>query len=112
MSTTEAHLIDSNFKSIQDDLADMKSSMSKMADALAKIAVLEERHTTMAQTMVRIMEKLETLDKRQYELEITQVRQETTVRVTVKAIQVAWAVIGAGVMYGLWQFIKLVALQG
>lgn len=108
----ESHIIEANFKAIQDDLADMKSSMSKIADALAKIAVLEERHSAMTQNLVRCMEKLEDLDKRQNELELTQVKQETTVSVTVKAIQIAWAVIGTGVMYGLWQFVKMVAVSG
>lgn len=112
MSSPESHLFDTSLKVIQDDLADMKSSMSKIADALSKIAVLEERHSAMTQSLVRVSEKLEDMDKRQNLLEMAQVRQETTVRVTIKAIQVAWGVIGAGVLYGIWQFIKLVAVQG
>lgn len=112
MSSSESQVFDANLRAIQDDLADMKSSMSKIADALSKIAVLEERHSAMTKNLVRVMEKLEDMDKRQNAMELVQVRQETTVKVTIKAIQVAWGVIGAGVLYGVWQFIKMVAAQG
>lgn len=111
MSTSE-QLFDASIRSIQDDLADMKSSMSKIADALSKIAVLEERHSAMTQSLMRVTEKLEDIGKRQNALELAHVKQETTVKVTLKAIQVAWGVIGAAVLYGVWQFIKLVAAQG
>jgi len=94
---------------IQSDLADMKSSMSKMADAISKIAILEERHQAMHNTMLRTLEKIEKQSERLTALEMEQVKQQTTIKVTIKAIQVAWAVIGAGVIYGLWHFIKMVA---
>lgn len=102
-------IIESNFRVIQTDLADMKASMSKMADALSKIAVLEERHQSMSSTMFRIMEKLERLDEKYADLHLQQVKQETTVKVTVRAIQIIWGVLGTAVMYGVWQIIKLAA---
>lgn len=108
MSSTE-QVIEASFKVIQSDLEDMKTSMSKMADALSKIAVLEERHQTMSATMLRVTEKLEKIADRQSTLELAHVKQDTTIRVTVKAIQIIWGVIGAGVMYGVWQIIKLTA---
>lgn len=111
MPSIESQLIENNFQSIQGDLADMKSSMSKMADALAKIAVLEERHQVMSATMLRIMEKLENLDAKQNELTLAQVKQDTTIKVSMRAIQVAWAFIGSGVLLGAWQVVKLVAAQ-
>lgn len=97
---------------IRTDLEDMKASMSKMADALAKIAVLEERHQTMTSTQMRILEKLEKIDERQNNLEMAQLRQATTIRVSVNALKVAWGVLGAGVLTGVWQFIKMIAQQG
>lgn len=112
MSPSDTPYIEANLKSIQDDLADMKSSMSKIADALSKIAVLEERHSAMTQSLLKVSEKLSEIDKRQNALELAHVRQETTVKVSVKALQAAWGVLGAGVLYGVWQLIKLVAAQG
>jgi predicted nucleic acid-binding Zn-ribbon protein len=111
-STSTEQVIQASFKVIQGDLEDMKASMSKMADALSKIAVLEERHQTMSATMLRVMEKLEKIAERQSSLELEHVKQATTVKVTVKAIQVVWGVIGAGVLYGAWQLIKIAAAQG
>lgn len=108
-STPAEQLIQASFKAIQGDLEDMKASMSKMADALSKIAVLEERHQTMAANMLHITEKLEKIAERQSSLELAHVKQDTTIKVSVKAIQVAWAVIGSGVLYGVWQVIKLAA---
>lgn len=103
---------DTAFQIIRNDLEDMKASMSKMADALAKIAVLEERHQVMTSTQMRILEKLEKLDDRQNSLEMAQMRQATTIKVSVNALKVAWGVLGAGVLAGVWQFIKMIAQQG
>jgi vacuolar-type H+-ATPase subunit E/Vma4 len=103
---------DAAFQVIRNDLEDMKASMSKMADALAKIAVLEERHQVMSSTLMRILEKLDKVDSRQNNLEMAQMRQATTIKVSVNALKVAWGVLGAGVLAGVWQFIKMVAQQG
>jgi hypothetical protein len=110
MSTTE-QLIEASFKVIQSDLEDMKASMSKMADALSKIAVLEERHQTMAASMLHITEKLEKTAERQAVLEMAHMKQDTTIKVTVKAIQLIWGVVGGAVLYGAWQVVKMLATQ-
>ncbi len=111
MSSSE-QVIEASFRVIQGDLEDMKASMSKMADALSKIAILEERHQTMSANMLRVTEKLEKIAERQAVLELDHVKQDTTIKVTVKAIQVIWAVLGGGILYGAWQVIKLLANQG
>lgn len=105
----EQSAVEANFNAIQADLNDMKQSMSKMADALAKIAILEERHSVMASQMLRVSEKLEKLDSRQNDLELRHVKQDTAIKVTIRAIQVIWSIIGAGVLIGAWQVVKLVA---
>lgn len=110
MSSAE-QVIEASFRVIQGDLEDMKSSMSKMADALSKIAILEERAQTMSANMLRVTEKLEKIAERQSSLEMAHVKQDTTIRVTVKAIQVIWGVIGGGVLYGVWQIVKMFANQ-
>ena len=111
MSSTE-QVIEASFRVIQSDLEDMKTSMSKMADALSKIAILEERHQTMSANMLRVTEKLEKIAERQAVLELDHVKQDTTIKVTVKAIQIIWTIIGGGVVYAGWQIIKMLASQG
>lgn len=106
-----ADLIDANFKSIQSDIQDMKSSMAKIADALTKIAVLEERHQVMQAAMNRIVEKLDAIDQRQATLEIEHVKQQTTLKVSLRSLQVAWAVLGSGMLYGAWQVVKMIVLS-
>lgn len=103
-------LIEANFKAIQSDLEDMKSSMAKIADALTKIAILEERYAVMQASMNRIVEKLDTIDARQSATEIAQIKQDTTIKVTIRAIQIAWAILGSGMLYGAWQVIKIIAV--
>lgn len=101
---------EANFKIIQSDLADMKSSMAKIADALTKIAILEERYAVMQNSMNRIIEKLDTIDARQSATELAQVKQDTTLKVSLRAIQIAWAILGSGMLYGAWQVIKMIAV--
>lgn len=44
---------------------DLKSSMSKVAETLAKFALLEERHQQIAATTNRILERIEKMEERQ-----------------------------------------------
>lgn len=104
--------IEANFRIIQGDLEDMKASMSRMADALTKIAILEEKHQVMAATMLKITEKIDSLATKHNDLFIEQVRQQTTVKVAIKAIQIAWGVIGGALLYGGWQVVKMIAGHG
>lgn len=97
---------------MQGDLADMKASMSKMADAISKIAILEERHQAMHNTMLRTLDKLEEQQTEINGLKLEQAKQDTAIKVTIKAIQVAWAVLGSGILAGVWFGIKAVAAQG
>ena len=100
---------EANFKIIRDDLEDMKVSMSRMADALTKIAILEEKHQVMAATMLKVTEKIDALASKQNDLFVEQVRQETAVKVALRAVQVVWAVVGSALLYGAWQIVKIVA---
>ena len=100
---------EANFQSIRTDMADLKVSMGKVADAITRLAVLEERHQSMQMAMNRVVEKLDALDARQAALQIEQVKQATGLKVSMRAVQVAWAVLGSGLLYGAWQLIKLVA---
>lgn len=106
----EQNVVDNQFMlMVQNDLQDMKQSMSKIAEALTKIAVLEEKHQMLSATLLRVVDKLETLEKAHTEIRTEQIKQETTVKVAMRSIQVAWGVIGSGVLYVGWQILKMVA---
>lgn len=89
------------FERIQSDITDMKSSMSKIAEALTKIAVLEEKHQTISTTMIKILDRIEVMDRRQTALELAQATQSARQDTAVKSIQVAWTILGSGLIYGI-----------
>lgn len=101
-------LMTAEFERIQADITDMKSSMSKIAEALTKIAVLEEKHQTISTTMIKILDRIEIMDRRQTALELAQATQKARQDTAVKSIQVAWTVLGSGLIYGAIHVIQLV----
>lgn len=83
---------------MQLDMVDIKTSMSKIADALTKIAVLEEKHQTVSTVQIKMIEKVDGLEKRQAALELTNAAHVSAVQTASKAVAVAWAVLGAGIL--------------
>ena len=55
---------------MQRDIQDMKSLMGRMVEAMAKIALIEERQQTMAAANQRIADGLEDIVKRQHAQEL------------------------------------------
>ena len=100
--------IDRRFDQVTNDLSDIKSSMGKIAEALTRLALLEERHSVVVSTTRRIDERLVEIDHRLDEVEKQQIRVDATTNTAVKAAKVAWAVLGAGVLYVGGKVISLV----
>jgi hypothetical protein len=106
---TEHALFNSALGAMQSDLHDMKTSMSKMADAISKIAVLEERHQAMHNTMLRTLDKLEEQQVEINSIKLAQAKQDTAIKVSIKAIQIAWAILGSGLLAAAWFVVKTMA---
>ena len=53
MNAPENNLLAERIESVQSDIKDMKQSLSAMANALNKLAVVEERQTNAAQALER-----------------------------------------------------------
>jgi len=104
-------MIEQNFERIQTDIADMKSSMSKIAEALTKIAVLEEKHQTISTTMIKILDRIEVMDRRQTALELAVATAKARQDTAVKSISVAWTVLGSGILYGIGHAIYLIVTK-
>lgn len=68
---SEDRLNQEQFVSMRDDIADIKSSMGKIAEALTRLAVLEEKHTSVAQATNKILERIERIERTQHESEIS-----------------------------------------
>jgi hypothetical protein len=84
---------------IQEDLSDMKSSMGKIAEAVTRLAVLEEKHHGTVLALERILVRVERDEERINSVEKVQIRQDAAIGAYMKAVQGAWAVLGAGVLY-------------
>lgn len=57
---------------MREDVAEIKGAMEKVADALERLARLEERHTTVAGALERAFSMLSKLDERLKRLELAQ----------------------------------------
>lgn len=79
--------------SIRQSLAEVKNTMSKMADALERLARLEERHANTASALDRAFTALTRLEARIEAIE----RQQPVQKLTSDwVINLVWAVVGTG----------------
>ena len=110
---------------VREDVREIRASMSKIADAITRLAVLEEKHQSINSACERMATKIEKIEERQRDaehhneaivlllkhkdevekkiadLEIEQVRIVSTAEGVSKTVKTVWALIGAGVVYGL-----------
>lgn len=54
---------------VREDIREMKTALSRMADAMVRLAVLEERHLTVAGALERAFSAISKLEARVRELE-------------------------------------------
>jgi chromosome segregation ATPase len=90
--------VNGHVSSTKEELAAIRGSMSQMAEAITRLAVLEEKHQGIAADMRRAEEKIEGLDDAitQMKLENASLRgQAQGASVVVKAM---WTVAGTGVI--------------
>ena len=96
---------------MQVDMEDMKNSMSKIAEALTKIAVLEEKHQAISSAVLKALEKIESVEARQSAMEMTNIKQSTAISTAIKAVVVAWAVLGTGITALVWKVVSAFAFS-
>lgn len=65
MTQTDRAAIEGQIISVKEDISDIKGSMGKVADALTVLAVLGEKHQTVAETTNRILSRIEKMEERQ-----------------------------------------------
>jgi len=91
---------------ITGELSDMRNSMDKIAEALTRLALLEERHSVIVSTTRQIEERQVRFDDRLDKLEKEQIRYDATASTASKAFKVVWAVVGGGIIYIGGEIIK------
>jgi DNA repair ATPase RecN len=68
---SEDRLYQQEMFSMKEDISDIKNSMGKIAEALTRLAVLEEKHTAVAQVTNRILERIESIERTQHDKEVS-----------------------------------------
>lgn len=64
------------FAALRGDVKGIEASISKISEAITRLAVLEERHQGMASAFTKLTEKVDTLTERQHQAELA--RQTAT----------------------------------
>lgn len=80
------------------DMRDMRASMSTIAQAMTKLAVMEEKNQAQAHALEKLQLKIERLEAKTVQIELEQVKFQATADGIAKTIRVNWVVFGAGVI--------------
>lgn len=91
---TEARLLTtmSRVEHMSSDIAEIKGTMAKVAEAVSKLAIVEERQTSDRAEIARIFKRLDSIDDRLKAIELSQPLQKQATDWVGKAV---WAVVAA-----------------
>jgi hypothetical protein len=91
---------------LQEEMRDIRSAMSKMADALTKLSVLEERNLTANTAIEKMITRQDKLDERLTAVVLDHAKFEANIAGISTAMKWMWAAFGSGVIYIGGQVIK------
>lgn len=83
---------------LQSDLAEVKTTLGKIADALTRLAVLEERQSAVVAVLNRVSDRQDKAEERNSALSNEMIRLATTANVISRGIFALWITVGAGVL--------------
>ena len=93
---TEIALLTNKVESLHEDVSDIKMVMRDIANALTKLAIIDERQGKMSETQSRIFKLLDNHDERINALQKDDRHQKVAVDWVYKAV---WATVGVAAMY-------------
>lgn len=99
-TASEFHLAE-----LRSDLREVKDSMKQIAEAMTRLAVLEERHQTIMARMNRIEDRQQNSEKKVSEVREAHISLMSTIDGIVKSAKVMWLVIGVGAVALGWKAI-------
>lgn len=94
---------------LQQDINDIKASLTAMMESLQRLAALEERFTTVAHQISTLQRQFESLDDRMRKLENEHIYAKASAKTLATTGRVAWALGGGLVMTLLSKILNLVA---
>lgn len=94
---------------LQQDLIDIKKSLTVMTESLQRLATLEERFTTVTSQTANLQQRIELLDERQRKLENDYIYAKASAQTLATTGRVAWA-LGGGLVVTILSKILQIAL--
>ena len=94
---------------LQQDISDIKASLKSVSESLQRLSRLEERFTTVADSISRIEHHYENLDERVRKLENEYIYAKASANTIAVTAIVAWALAGGLIMTVLSKILQVVA---
>lgn len=100
MSTTQPskELLQQQIETIQDDIKELKQSVVQLTEVITKMAVYDEKNTTLARAVEKVLEKQDDFEHRIAELELKQAEILATAQGVTTTLKAFWAVFGASIV--------------
>lgn len=95
---TNRAALEQQMDEVRSDVREMRSSMAKIAEAITRLAVLEERHLSTAARLDKIEGRLRDGETKASELDKTQIKYIATLDGITKTVRILWLVGGAGAL--------------
>jgi len=96
MTEDQLTALSRDIQHIREDQESMRTAIERMSEAVARLAIVEERQSVTSQTIERVMTTVEKIDERVRKLEIAEPMQTKTSEWVHSAI---WAAAAAAAMF-------------
>ena len=92
---SEMNSLAGQISEVKEDMREIRASMSKIADAVARLAVLESQNKANAQRMENLEARQTTVEKESAETRLQLIRAQAQLSGAMTTIKILWAVIGS-----------------
>lgn len=82
---------------LKNDMREMRKDISQLVAAMAKLAVMEERHMSFGSEMGRLSSRLSTIETKIVEMELHRAKFDGSVTGATTTARIIWAVAGGAV---------------
>ena len=90
-------LLQQQIETIQDDIKELKQSVIQLTEVITKLAVYDEKNTTLSKALERALERQKDFETRLKAVETNQVKILATAQGVSTTFRVLWAIFGASV---------------
>ncbi len=92
---SEMNSLANQISEVKEDMREIRASMSKIADAVTRLAVLESQNTANAQRMENLETRQAAVEKESAETRLSLIRTTAQLSGAMTTIKVLWGVIGS-----------------